>query len=56
MFLEQGDYPTIDQESMLVIFQLVQHSYKPVNNVLFPLGPQAMGIAIPFHEFGLLDH
>ena len=56
MFLKQGDDPSIGQESMLVIFQFVQYSYKPVNNVLFPPGPQVMGIANPCREFGLLGH
>ena len=56
MPLGQGDDPGIGQEPMLVIFQLVQHSYKSVNNAPFPPGPQAMGIANPFHEFGRLGH
>ena len=56
MFLEQGNDPSIVQEPVIVIFQLIQHSYKPVDNISLTPGPHAMGIANPFHEFGLLDH
>ena len=44
MFLEQGDDPSIGQESMVKVLQPVQHSYQPANNVFLPPGPNTMGI------------
>ena len=44
MFLEQGDDPSIGEEAMFIVLQPIQHSYKPVNNIFLPLGPNAMGI------------
>ena len=56
MFLEQGNDPSIGQESMIMVFQLVQYLYQPVNNILVPPWPHTMGIGYPVHELGLLDH